>query len=160
MRLLCSLRLLAMTLKSVARHDRNFWYLNHMYYDIASKVILSRCKEPFLAYFCKLPVAKAFLIEERPQETTSLRRSDFVLKAFLTDGSECLVLVEFVSSWKPWLPLRTLECRCRHILHENLPVKSFLILFTPQARSKIAIRMKKSFITLTSSSSTKSKRKK
>ena len=108
-----------------------------MYYDIASKVILSRCKEPFLTFFCGLPVKTAYLIEPRPQETTSLRRSDFVLRVLDENQSEFLVLLEFVSSWKPWLPLRTLECRCRHILQESLPVKSFLVLLTetPQAKA-------------------------
>ncbi len=102
-----------------------------MHYDIASKVILSRCKKVFLEYFCKLPVKDALLLESKPQETPSIRRSDFVLKTILRDNSEILVLIEFVSSWKPYLPLRTLECRCRHILQENLPVKSFIILFIP-----------------------------
>ncbi|WP_022854073.1 RpnC/YadD family protein [Thermodesulfatator atlanticus] len=107
-----------------------------MYYDIASKVILSHCKEPFLSYFCKLPVEKALLVDPRPQETPFLRRSDFVLKAILADGSEMLVLLEFLSSWKDEIPLRTLECRIRHVLQENLPVKTFVILFVPSSKVK------------------------
>ncbi|OAG27588.1 RpnC/YadD family protein [Thermodesulfatator autotrophicus] len=107
-----------------------------MYYDIASKVILSRCKEPFLSFFCGLSVKEAYLIESRPQETTSLRRADFVLKTILDNNQETLVLIEFFSSWKSWYPLRTLECRCRHILQENLPVITFCILFTPSTKAQ------------------------
>ncbi len=73
----------------------------------------------------------ALLLEARPQETASFRRSDFVIKVMLQDNTEFLVLIEFVSYWKPYLPLRTLECRCRHILEENLPVKTFIFLLTP-----------------------------
>ncbi len=102
-----------------------------MHYDIASKVIISHCKKPFLSYFCGLPVKNAELIEEKPEETQSLRPSDFVFKVILQDDPELLVLVEFVTHWQKLLPIRTLEYRCRHILKENLPVKTFVFLFKP-----------------------------
>ncbi|WP_297055462.1 hypothetical protein [Thermosulfurimonas sp.] len=60
-----------------------------------------------------------------------MRRSDFVFRAFFDDGSERLVLLEFLSYWKPWIPIRTLECRCRHLLQEDLPVVSVILLLTP-----------------------------
>ncbi|MDQ7031183.1 MAG: hypothetical protein Q9M37_00480 [Desulfonauticus sp.] len=107
-----------------------------MHYDIASKIILSHCKEPFLRYFCNLSVDSALLIDTRPQETTSVRRSDFVLKTILSEGEEILVLIEFLSSWKEHIPLRTLEYRCRHILQEKLPVKTFVFLLTPSRQAK------------------------
>ncbi len=106
-----------------------------MHYDIASKVILSHCKEPFLKFLCNLKIKEAHLMEAKPQETPSLRRSDFVLKAVLEDNSESLILVEFVSFWKDYIPLRTLETRCRHILQEKLPVKSFIVLLTPSSKA-------------------------
>ncbi len=102
-----------------------------MHYDLAAKVILSRCKEAVLSIFCGLPVTSAFLVETVPQETPSVRRSDFVFRAFFDDGSERLILLEFLSYWKPWIPVRTLECRCRHLLQENLPVVSVILLLTP-----------------------------
>ncbi len=102
-----------------------------MHYDIASKVIISHCKEPFLSYFCGLSVKNAELIEERPEETPSLRRSDFIFKVTLQNDSELLVLVEFVTYWQKLIPLRTLEYRCRHILKEKLPVKTYVFLFKP-----------------------------
>ena len=51
-----------------------------MQYDIASKVVLSRCKEGILKHLCGIDVKRAELIETAPQETVSLRRSDFVLR--------------------------------------------------------------------------------
>ena len=106
-----------------------------MHYDLASKVLLSRCKEPFLSYFCGLPVKDALLVEEKPQETPSLRRSDFLLRVRLEDGGVLLALVEFISRWRAWYPVRTLECRCRHLLKENLPIRSFLVLLTPSVEA-------------------------
>lgn len=100
-------------------------------YDIAAKVILSRCREAVLSVLCGLPVTSALLLETAPQETASLRRSDFVFRAVFEDGAERLVLLEFLTYWKPWVPVRTLECRCRHLLEEGLPVVSVLILLTP-----------------------------
>ena len=76
-----------------------------------------------LTELCNLPIVSSMLIESRPQETTSLRRSDFVLKAGFEDGSEHLILIEFLSFWKPLAPIKVLEYRCRHILEENLPVR-------------------------------------
>ena len=102
-----------------------------MHYDIAAKVILSRCKDAVLTELCNLPIVSSMLIESRPQETTSLRRSDFVLKAGFEDGSEHLILIEFLSFWKPLAPIKVLEYRCRHILEENLPVISVILLLTP-----------------------------
>ncbi len=102
-----------------------------MHYDLAAKVILSRCKEAVLSVLCGLPVTFVLPVEGSPQETPSVRRSDFVFRATFNDGTERLVLLEFLSYWKPWIPLRTLECRCRHILQEHLPVVSVILLLTP-----------------------------
>jgi len=102
-----------------------------MEYDIASKVILSRCKDSLLRHLCGIAVSSSELIETAPQETASLRRSDFVLRTRLEDGSDILVLIEFQTRWRKWLPIRTLECRCRHLLEEKLPVTTVILLFRP-----------------------------
>ena len=90
-----------------------------MQYDIASKVILSHCKKAVLQELCGLRVKDAELIEVRLQETASLRRSDFVLKALFEDGTEKMVLLELITAWKKYLPLRTLETRCCYLLEEG-----------------------------------------
>ncbi|WP_461833491.1 hypothetical protein [Desulfothermus sp.] len=98
-----------------------------MQYDIASKVILSHCRKAVLQELCGLRVKDAELIEVRPQETASVRRSDFVLKALFEDGTEKMVLLELITAWKKYLPLRTLETRCRHLLEEGLEIETIMI---------------------------------
>ena len=98
-----------------------------MQYDIASKVILTHCRNVVLRELCGLNVRDAELIDVRPQETASVRRSDFVLKAIFEDGTEKLVLLELITQWKRYLPLRTLETRCRHILEEGLEIETIMI---------------------------------
>ena len=98
-----------------------------MYYDVASKVILNHCRGPVLRELCGLKVRESELIDIRPQETASLRRSDFVLRALFEDNKEKLVLLEFITSWKKYLPLRTLETRCRHKLQEDLDIITVMI---------------------------------
>ena len=106
-----------------------------MEYDITSKVILTRCKEGILRHLCGLEVEEAELLETRPQETASLRRSDFVLRVQM-GGEERLVLLEFQTRWRSWLPLRTLECRCRHGLEEGLPVVTVILLLRPSSAAR------------------------
>jgi len=98
-----------------------------MQYDIASKVILTHCRNTVLRELCGLNIRDAELIDVRPQETASVRRSDFVLRAFFEDGTEKLVLLELITQWKRYLPLRTLETRCRHILEEGLEIETIMI---------------------------------
>jgi hypothetical protein len=76
---------------------------------------------------CGLKVKESELIEIEPQETASLRRSDFVLRALFEDNKERLVLLEFITAWKKYLPLRTLETRCRHQLQEELEIITVMI---------------------------------
>ena len=98
-----------------------------MQYDIASKVILTHCRGPILRELCGLKVVDSELIERRPEETASVRRSDFVLKVLLEDGREKLVLLELITQWKKYLPLRTLETRCRHLQEEGLEIETIMI---------------------------------
>ncbi len=102
-----------------------------MHYDTTSKIIISHCKDAILRELCGISVRTSELLDDRPQETASIRRSDYVLRVTCDDGARILVLIEFQVCWKSWLPLRTLECRCRHILKEGLPVRSVIILFRP-----------------------------
>ena len=102
-----------------------------MKYDIASKVIFERCKLATLKVLCGLNIEEIEEIEDRPQETASLRRSDFVVKAKLKNKKEVLILLEFVVKWQKNLPLRTLEYRCRHKIKENLPVISVILVLLP-----------------------------
>ncbi|GAB6162358.1 hypothetical protein JCM12298_15170 [Desulfothermus naphthae] len=98
-----------------------------MQYDIASKVILTHCRNAILRRLCGLEIKDSELVDVRPQETASVRRSDFVLRASFEDGTQRLVLLELITQWKKYLPLRTLETRCRHILEEDLEIETVMI---------------------------------
>jgi hypothetical protein len=98
-----------------------------MQYDIAAKVILSHCGDVILRDLCGLEVQESELIDYRPQETASLRRADAVLRARFLDNKERLLLIEFLSWWRDYLPLRTLEVRCRHALEEKIEIITVMI---------------------------------
>ncbi len=104
-----------------------------MKYDLASKVLLSRCKDEILRTLAGLPITSSTLLETAPQETASLRRADFAIRAMFDDDSERLILVEFLSSWRRHFPVRLLEYRCRHLLEEEMPIISLMILLVPSA---------------------------
>ncbi len=62
-----------------------------MVYDVALKVIFSRCLPAVLEAWCGLDLKRVDIVEEKPQETTSLRRADIVARLELKDGEEILV---------------------------------------------------------------------
>ncbi|NOX60506.1 MAG: hypothetical protein GXP42_00930, partial [Chloroflexi bacterium] len=102
-----------------------------MKYDIALKELFRHCSEAILRHLLDIPVVESILLEERPQETTSLRRSDFVFLVTREDAEQILVIIEFQTHWHPDVPLRLLEYRTRHKLSEKVEVYSFVILLRP-----------------------------
>jgi len=46
-------------------------------YDIASKVLMERCREEILRRFLGITVLESTILDELPQETVSVKRSDF-----------------------------------------------------------------------------------
>ncbi|NOX62707.1 MAG: hypothetical protein GXP42_12290 [Chloroflexi bacterium] len=105
-----------------------------MKYDIALKELFRHCSEAILRHLLDIPVAESILLEERPQETTSLRRSDFVFLVTREDGKQILVILEFQTHWHPDVPARLLEYRMRHKLREKIDeVYTFVILLRPSA---------------------------
>ncbi|NOX62435.1 MAG: hypothetical protein GXP42_10915 [Chloroflexi bacterium] len=103
-----------------------------MKYDVALKELFRHCSEAILRHLLDIPVAESLLLEERPQETTSLRRSDFVFLVTREDGEEILVIIEFQTHWHPNVPERLLEYRMRHKLSEKIEeVYTFVILLRP-----------------------------
>lgn len=75
-----------------------------MSYDIAAKVLIDRCRSEILRRFLGIPVTESTLLEEAPQETTSLRRSDFPLLVTEVNGQRRLVIIEVQSQWEAALP--------------------------------------------------------
>ncbi len=104
-----------------------------MHYDIALKELLRHCSRAILEHLVGLPVQESELLQV-PQETTSVRRSDFPLRVVTTDGKELLVLVELQARWERHLPLRLLEYRARHMLREDLDALTVVLLLRPGGR--------------------------
>jgi len=102
-----------------------------MPYDIAAKVLIEKCRHEILRHFVGIPVTESVLIEELPQETVSLRRSDFPLLVTDEAGRQLLVLIEIQSRWEPHFPLRLLEYRCRHMLRRRLEAITCVLLLRP-----------------------------
>jgi predicted transposase YdaD len=100
-------------------------------YDIAAKVLIEKCSHEILRRFFEIPVTAATLLELLPQETTSVRRSDFPLMVHGADGRRRLVILEVQSEWDPDLPLRVLEYRCRHKLRHDVETLSGVLLLRP-----------------------------
>jgi hypothetical protein len=88
-------------------------------YDAAVKVILTHCRDAALNYFLNLPVVESDILE-LPQETATLRRSDFPMRVRTEDGRVFVVLLEVQSRWERDLPLRLLEYDARYRLKTGL----------------------------------------
>ncbi|MBM4460230.1 MAG: hypothetical protein FJ011_21105 [Chloroflexi bacterium] len=91
-----------------------------MEYDITAKVLIEKSHREILQHFLGLPVVESTLLKSLPQQTATLRSSDFPLLATDERGQRRLVLLEVQSDWEWEVPFRLLEYRCRHILHERL----------------------------------------
>ncbi len=104
-----------------------------MAYDIAAKVLIEKCRGEILRRFLGIQVTESTLLEDVPQETTSLRRSDFPLLVTEKGGRQRLVLMEIQSRWERNFPLRLLEYRCRHKLKHEVEVLSCVLLLRPSA---------------------------
>ena len=102
-----------------------------MKYDAALKELLRHCHAAFLRDLLGIPVTSSTLMEERPQETTSVRSSDFLLRVVQEDGEEFLVLIEFQTYWQRNVPQRLLEYRARHVLREGLDAITVVMLLRP-----------------------------
>ncbi|MEJ5363611.1 MAG: hypothetical protein WHS86_00785 [Desulfosoma sp.] len=99
-------------------------------YDAAVKVILSRCRKAALEYFLGLRVEESEILE-LPQETASLRRSDFPVRVRTADGRTFVVLLEVQSRWVPDVALRLLEYDARYRMKTGLSVLPAVLLLTP-----------------------------
>jgi hypothetical protein len=86
-----------------------------------------------LRRFLGLSVSESTLLQELPQGTVSLKRSDFPL--LVTDDSGCqrLVLLEIQSHWDRQIPLRLLDYRCRYLLKHDLEAISCILLLRPSS---------------------------
>lgn len=98
-------------------------------YDVASKILADLGIESLLNRFFQMEIEDSELIEEIPQETATLRSSDFPIRVRGKDGNEMIVLLEFQTQWESDLPLRVGEYVLRFKRKYHLPVKPLVLLF-------------------------------
>ncbi|MFP4032628.1 MAG: hypothetical protein ACLFTV_13785, partial [Desulfococcaceae bacterium] len=102
-----------------------------MKYDIATKVLLERCRDELIRHFLGIDVRESVMIEEFPQETVSLKRSDFPVLVTDRAGKELLAVLEIQSSWNRRVPLHLLDCRTRYLIRREIKILSCVILLVP-----------------------------
>jgi hypothetical protein len=106
-----------------------------MEYDITAKVLIEKSHREVLQHFLGLSVVESTLLQPLPQQTATLRSSDFPLLVTDARGQRSLVVLEVQSEWEWDVPFRLLEYRCRHILHERLTDALSCVLLLRPARA-------------------------
>ena len=92
-------------------------------YDIVTKVLMERAADRMIEQFLGLAVADLELIEELPQESASLKRSDYILRVMDHQGNTEIVLWEFLSQWKRRAVLSLCDYAVRAKIKFALPVR-------------------------------------
>jgi hypothetical protein len=108
---------------------------HEMKYDISSKILIEKCRGEILRRLVGLSVAESTVLEQLPQETVSLKRSDFPVLVTDEEGERLLVLLEVQSRWESDVPLRLLDYRCRYLLKERVKAISCVMLLRPSGEA-------------------------
>lgn len=106
-------------------------------YDIITKTLMEQAAKPMLAQFIGIRAAEVELIEELPQETVSVKRSDYVLRITGRRRKKSIIIWEFLSAWRKEIPLNLLDYTVRAYLKFDLPVLPVILLLksSPKAVS-------------------------
>ena len=102
-----------------------------MKYDIAAKAILDISKEHIIREFLGLDDKYIHYLDDLPEETVSIRRSDFPLRVTLKDGKEIIVLIEIQTEFNNDFVLRLIDYTVRFMLRYHLRVIPLILLLTP-----------------------------
>ncbi len=100
-------------------------------YDIATKVLMESCRDEIIRHLLELPVRESVLLEPLPQETASLKRSDFPVMMTDKKGQKSLVIIEVQTEWKRSIPLNLIDYRTRYLLKHDVKATSAVILLRP-----------------------------
>lgn len=100
-------------------------------YDVASKILMETCRDEIIRHFAGIDVAESALIEELPQETVSLKRSDFPVMIKDRKGRKELLVIELQTDWRGYVPLHLLDYRTRYQIKYKIDPTSFVILLKP-----------------------------
>lgn len=102
-----------------------------MKYDIAAKRIVDIGKEQILKEFFGIESDNIQLLEELPEKTVSIRRSDFPLRIVSKDGHEKIVVLEIQTEFNKDFVLRLIDYTVRFMLKYHLEVTPLALLLTP-----------------------------
>jgi len=101
-----------------------------MRYDVASKVTVEIARYSIVQLLFGIKPDHVSLIERLPQESVSLRRSDFPLMVE-TEDERFILLLEFQTRWEREIPLRLLEYMARLKMEYDIRVVPAVMLFMP-----------------------------
>jgi len=107
-----------------------------MKYDITAKRLLEIGKESILKYFLSIDVESAEILEELPEETVSIRSTDFPIKIREKTGEEYILLFEIQSNWKLSKIYDLIDYWARFKRKYNLPVKCAMLLLNKNENAK------------------------
>ncbi len=100
-----------------------------MQYDIAMKTFLETAREEFFREILKEDIAAVEEILELPQESVSVKSTDFPVLVKNHNGESEIHIVEFQSDWKAEKVLDLAEYTLRFRRKYRLPVKPIMVLF-------------------------------
>lgn len=100
-------------------------------YDVASKIVMETCRDEIVRYFAGIDVREITLIEELPQETVSLKRSDFPMMIRDRKGETRLAVFELQTEWNRDVSLNLLDYRTRYKIKYKMETVSYVILLRP-----------------------------
>jgi hypothetical protein len=105
-----------------------------MKYDIATKVLMDKSGQKLIERFLGFTVEEFELIEELPQESVSLKRSDYILKVRTRHEGVLILVWEFLSNWNTKALLNLIDYTVRAMLKFEHPVFPILFLLQPDKR--------------------------
>ena len=119
----------------MARKKRRQKTLPGQHYDVATKVLMDKAAGPMLDEFLGIQATDIELIDELPQESASLKRSDYMLRVIDNEGQARIVLWEFLSQWRRNAVLNLCDYGVRALMKYDLPLRPviFLLASSPQA---------------------------
>lgn len=101
------------------------------HYDVATKVLMDKAAGPMLKAFLDIDAVNIELIDELPQESASLKRSDYILRVIDVEGRAQIILWEFLSRWRQNAVLNLCDYSVRAFIKYELPMQPIILLLSP-----------------------------
>ncbi len=104
-------------------------------YDVATKVIMDKAADRMLETFLGIQAVDIEYLEALPQESASLKRSDYILRVIDHEQRSKIVLWEFLSQWRRNAILSLCDYMVRALIKYALPVEPVVLLLTPSPQA-------------------------